>query len=75
MALFDVATSQKITSLGKMNGFVGHLKFSVDGRSLAAIEYTDGQSYPDVTYPNGTTAPNGTKYTAKLFIWTGIEGE
>ena len=75
VALVDVATGQKITSLGKMNGFVGHLKFSVDGRSLAAVEYTDGKSYPDVTYPNGTTAPNGTQYTAKLFLWTGIEGE
>lgn len=69
VSLYDVATGQIIIRFNDFKSEIRHLQFSADGRKLAAVGVLKGEAYPNVEYPDGTTAPPGIQHNAQLHIW------
>jgi serine/threonine protein kinase/WD40 repeat protein len=75
VSLFNVSTGQKITNLGRISGSVSRLKFSANGRSLAAIEFTAPKVHAASSSLNDKRVPADLEHTANVLIWSGVSDE
>lgn len=72
--LWNIATGQEMMRLRTDSGTLENVQFSADGRQLAAISFSKTKEFENLDYPLTGRSVSAKQFTARVFIWSGIDG-